>query len=58
VYVIGHWYYEVCVEETRKELSYLRTMGTVTSEGNFNKKLLECWQMRLQDSRPYETWEP
>jgi len=36
VYIIGHWYYKVRVEETRRELSYLRTMGTVTSEGNFN----------------------
>jgi len=40
VYVIGHWYYEVRVEETRKELSYLRTMGAVTSEGNFNISLI------------------
>jgi hypothetical protein len=41
VYVIGHWYYGVRVEETRKELSYLRTMGAVTSEGNFNKSIFE-----------------
>ena len=33
---MGLWYYRVRVEETRKELSYLRTMGAVTSEGNFN----------------------
>jgi hypothetical protein len=30
VYVIGLWCYTVYVEETRKELSYLRTMGVVT----------------------------
>jgi len=37
VYVICLWYYRVRVEETRKVLSYLRTMGAVTSEGNFNR---------------------
>jgi len=42
VYVIGPWYYRVCVEETRKELSYLSAMGAVTSEGNFNISEY-CW---------------
>jgi len=33
---MGLWYYRVRVEETRKGLSYLRSMGAVTGEGNFN----------------------
>ena len=39
---MGLWYYRVRVEDTRKELSYLRTMGAVTSEGNFNRIYTVC----------------
>ena len=34
--------YRVCVEETRKELSYLSAIGVVTTEGNFNTMILSC----------------
>ena len=37
VYVMGAWYYSVRVEEKRKVLSYLQSIGAVTHEGNFNR---------------------
>ena len=33
-------WYRVCVEETRKGLSYLSAIGAVTTEGNFNTQAL------------------